>query len=283
MNPQKNDIFISYRRNGGFDTAKHLYDLLTHDGYRVSFDIDTLRNGNFDVSLFERVKQCKDFILIVDEHAFDRTLDGSVDPMHDWMRQELAYALRLEKNIIPIFLTGVNGFPSTLPEDIRDVAKKNGPEYNRYYFNDFYRRIKDNFLTSKPRKSSGKLFIISLSIILGLIIVGGIFGISYRQTHQTETISNENDSIKIPDAVPASILKRRLTEEDVEGKSKEELRVMRNYIYAVHGYEFNQPELMEEFLQYPWYEPKFKNEKDIRPYLNSVEKYNIEFIRKYEK
>lgn len=25
------DIFISYRRVGGFETAKHLYDLLRHD------------------------------------------------------------------------------------------------------------------------------------------------------------------------------------------------------------------------------------------------------------
>lgn len=45
------DIFISYRRQGGYDTAKHLNDLLVRDGYRVSFDIDTLRNGDFDVQL----------------------------------------------------------------------------------------------------------------------------------------------------------------------------------------------------------------------------------------
>ncbi len=37
------DIFISYRRDGGYETAKHLYDLLTRDGYKVSFDLDTLR------------------------------------------------------------------------------------------------------------------------------------------------------------------------------------------------------------------------------------------------
>ena len=42
----KYDIFISYRREGGYDTAKHLNDLLVRDGYRVSFDIDTLRNGD---------------------------------------------------------------------------------------------------------------------------------------------------------------------------------------------------------------------------------------------
>ena len=69
------DIFISYRRQGGYDTAKHLNDLLVRDGYRVSFDIDTLRNGDFDVQLLNRIDQCEDFILIVDEKAFERTLD----------------------------------------------------------------------------------------------------------------------------------------------------------------------------------------------------------------
>ena len=68
----KYDIFISYRRDGGYDTAKHLNDLLVRDGYKVSFDIDTLRSGNFDTQLLERIDQCKDFILIVDQHAFDR-------------------------------------------------------------------------------------------------------------------------------------------------------------------------------------------------------------------
>lgn len=71
----KYDIFISYRREGGYDTAKHLNDLQVRDGYRVSFDIDTLRNGDFDSQLLERIDQCKNFILIVNQHAFGRTLD----------------------------------------------------------------------------------------------------------------------------------------------------------------------------------------------------------------
>ena len=54
----KYDVFISYRREGGYDTAKHLNDLLVRDGYRVSFDIDTLRNGDFDVQLLERIEEC---------------------------------------------------------------------------------------------------------------------------------------------------------------------------------------------------------------------------------
>lgn len=107
----KYDIFISYRREGGYDTAKHLNDLLVRDGYKVSFDIDTLRNGDFDKQLLTRINQCKDFILIVDTHAFDRTLKPNFDPKKDWMRQELAHALKKDKNIIPVFLNEIKGFP----------------------------------------------------------------------------------------------------------------------------------------------------------------------------
>lgn len=148
----KYDIFISYRREGGYETAKHLYDLLTHDGYSVSFDIDTLRNGDFDSELLNRIDQCKDFVLIINKDCFVRTLDPSFNPQHDWLRQELAYALSKDKNIIPVFLNGIQSFPEGLPDDIAKVSKKNGPQYNRYYFNDFYKLLKEKFLTSTPRR-----------------------------------------------------------------------------------------------------------------------------------
>lgn len=59
------DIFISYRRDGGYETARHIYDLLKRDGYSVSFDQDNLMNGNFDKVLLDRIAKCKDFILDV--------------------------------------------------------------------------------------------------------------------------------------------------------------------------------------------------------------------------
>lgn len=145
----KYDVFISYRRDGGYDTAKHLNDLLVRDGYTVSFDIDTLRNGDFDIQLLSRIEECKDFILIVDRSAFDKTLDKNYDPSKDWMRCELAHALKHNKNVIPVFLAGVTGFPDGLPADIANVTKKNGPEYNHYYFDAFYERLKNNFMSSK--------------------------------------------------------------------------------------------------------------------------------------
>lgn len=50
------DVFISYRRDGGFDTAGRINDLLVSEGYSVSYDIDTLREGRFDKQLLERIE-----------------------------------------------------------------------------------------------------------------------------------------------------------------------------------------------------------------------------------
>lgn len=148
----KYDVFISYRRDGGFELAKHLYDLLSRDGYTVSFDIDTLRNGDFDKALIESIDNCQDFILIVDPKAFNRVFDPSFPAENDWMRQELAHSLTVGKNIVPIFLEGVSEFPANLPEDISAVTKKNASIYNRNYFDDFYRKLKEGFLTSKTNE-----------------------------------------------------------------------------------------------------------------------------------
>ena len=151
------DIFISYRRNGGYETAKHLFDLLSRDGYNVSFDIDTLRNGDFDVELLKRIEECTDFILILNQGAFDRTIDPDFDPQKDWLRQELAHALKLGKNIIPIMLNGFTEFPDNLPADVARVQKKNGPKYDQYYFDGFYNKLVDVFLeTPKPVKQTAQ-------------------------------------------------------------------------------------------------------------------------------
>lgn len=185
------DIFISYRRDGGYDTAKHLNDLLVRDGYNVSFDIDTLRNGDFDIQLLRRIDQCKDFILIIDKHAFDRTIDPKFDPKKDWLRCELSYALKKNKNIIPVFLAGTNGFPDNLPSDIAGVSKKNGPEYNRYFFNDFYKTLKMRFLHKKSISRYRIIGICLAFVLTGLLIYNLMQG-QDRDLTKNFVISTEN-------------------------------------------------------------------------------------------
>lgn len=184
----KYDVFISYRREGGYETAKHLNDLLVRDGYKVSFDIDTLRNGDFDVQLLERIEQCKDFILIIDPNAFDRTLDPTFDRNKDWLRIELAHALKHKKNIIPVFLAGITGFPEGLPDDVVGVVTKNGPEFNKYYFDDFYKKLKSRFLRSINRRR------ILFSVFLTMLLVIGLFIYILDKQNNPEYIQYQNPS-----------------------------------------------------------------------------------------
>lgn len=47
--------------------------------------------------------------------------------------------------------------------------------------------------------------------------------------------------------------------EDLENKSSRELRIMRNYIFARHGYIFKSDDLRQYFSQYDWYTPISRN------------------------
>ena len=72
---------------------------------------------------------------------------------------------------------------------------------------------------------------------------------------------------------------RYATADDLEWRSKDELRIMRNWIFARHGYSFKSEDLQEYFSQFPWYYPESTN---VTHLLNQVEKANIEKIKKYE-
>ncbi len=73
---------------------------------------------------------------------------------------------------------------------------------------------------------------------------------------------------------------RRLTEEDLSGLSKEELRIARNEIYARHGYMFKSADLKEYFGSKSWYQPIFNETSSLD--LNEYELYNVDFIKRHE-
>lgn len=147
----KYNVFISYRRQGGFEVAKLIKEYLARDGYSVSFDLDNLRNGDFNTELLNRIADCEDFILILDKNVFDATIKNNKKKEKgdsDWLRTELAEALNKGKNVIPIMLTGFEKFPEELPSDIAAVRYKNGPKYDKEYFDAFYEKLKLFFRNS---------------------------------------------------------------------------------------------------------------------------------------
>jgi predicted nucleic acid-binding Zn ribbon protein len=73
---------------------------------------------------------------------------------------------------------------------------------------------------------------------------------------------------------------RKLTEDDLKGKSAWELDIMRNEIYARHGRPFKMAKYRDYFLKQSWYKenPNFRDDQ-----LSQIERYNAWFILKYQK
>lgn len=127
------DVFISYRRDGGFETAWLLKKSLESKDIKVFLDVEELRSGLFDKRLLEEIARTPNYIIILHPGVLDRC-----QSQDDWLRQEIAQAIRTDRNIIPI-LKDEFEFPRTnqLPEDIRELPRHSGVPFNNLYFKAF--------------------------------------------------------------------------------------------------------------------------------------------------
>ena len=74
--------------------------------------------------------------------------------------------------------------------------------------------------------------------------------------------------------------KKLLNEDDVANMNAADLQIMRNEIFARHGYCFRKKNLREMFEDKDWYIP---NTVDVKNDLTEIEKKNIALIKRYEK
>jgi hypothetical protein len=72
---------------------------------------------------------------------------------------------------------------------------------------------------------------------------------------------------------------RYLTYNDLKNKSRWQLKIMRNEIYARHGFIFQTREMKNYFNNQSWYNPVYNN---VSHMLTSIEKSNIAYIKKFE-
>lgn len=72
--------------------------------------------------------------------------------------------------------------------------------------------------------------------------------------------------------------KERLTEEYLDQWDMETIQLVKNEIYARHGYVFRDEELQEYFSSKDWYEP---NPEFAPSLLNDIEKENLKIILQY--
>ena len=149
----------------------------------------------------------------------------------------------------------------------------------------------ENVQPASAKKSNAWIFIVLAVVLVAGLGVGGYF-IYQNFIKKTETINydtsvNNENSYYDNNAIDESeyeyeyeyLREREVTYDDVKDKSAEELRLMRNYIFARRGYIFESEDLKEYFEQFSWYVPLYY---DVTPRLSDIEKYNVNFIKEWE-
>ncbi|MCU0463992.1 MAG: SUMF1/EgtB/PvdO family nonheme iron enzyme [Anaerolineae bacterium] len=120
-------LFISYRRKSSdlmYRIAERLTQLLDAE---VFYDFAGMDSSDFERSLMKNLRESDVVLVIVTEHTFE---PGRIHRDDDWVRREIAEALRLEKPITLVLYEGLTP-PSDLPDDIRDIRKKHGLAFYR--------------------------------------------------------------------------------------------------------------------------------------------------------
>jgi len=122
--------FISYRREGGADTARAIREGLLRRGIHTFLDVDDLGSNYFDERLLREIENAPHFILILSTDSLDRCVSEE-----DWLGREIAHAIKTRRNIIPILKDGFRFPPrEVLPPKIADLPRYNGVDYSHRYF-----------------------------------------------------------------------------------------------------------------------------------------------------
>ncbi|MFO1152868.1 MAG: toll/interleukin-1 receptor domain-containing protein [Rhodospirillales bacterium] len=105
--PDERVIFISYRRSDAGGHARHLHEYLTKrfGEERVFFDRATIESGDvFPDALRRGVEKCVVLLALIGPEWLDITgADGRrLDDPDDFVRLEIALALKLGKKVIPV-------------------------------------------------------------------------------------------------------------------------------------------------------------------------------------
>jgi uncharacterized protein (TIGR02145 family) len=102
------------------------------------------------------------------------------------------------------------------------------------------------------------------------------FSIRSVATQQTQsaTIKSILNQGRFPQAT-----ERLLKVSDLQSLSKEDLKIMRNEIFARHGYIFTTEAMNAYFRKQSWYSPRYSN---VNSMLTNIEMKNIELIKRYE-
>lgn len=131
-NQKFSGIFVSYRRDDSSGHAGRLADrLVEHFGRnRIFMDIDTIEPGEDFVTVIENaVSSCDILIAVMGQKWLSAGGTGRFDNPNDFVRLEIATALRRDIRVIPVLVQRASmPKPQDLPEDLGKLTRRNAIE-----------------------------------------------------------------------------------------------------------------------------------------------------------
>lgn len=274
----KYDIFISYSRQDKetVDMICNHLDANNISYFRDIFDISI--SSTFTQTLADAILSCRLVLFIASKHSF----------ASNYTSKEVTFAYQNHIAIMPLLVdnTPMPTNYSFMFSDVQCMSLQNtsmqrliGDIDNLLAGNNTQiqapkhvpLRTQYNTRKGKKRGCLGTIFM-AIGILATLFFALVIIDTNSRNSSNTQVgiESIEGDFYHITGS-------RKLTEEDIKGKTKHELKIMRNEIYARHGYIFKDPILRDYFMQKSWYKPT-----TISVTFNDIEQYNVRFIQLHE-
>lgn len=272
------DIFISYSRQD-IEVVDKICKHLEANGITYFRDIFDIAISNiFPQTLADGILSSKLVLFIASQHSF----------ASNYTSKEVTFAYQNHITILPLAVddTPMPTRYSFMFSDVQCLSLTNTPIQR--LMEDIKKVLSEHNDTNQPAQQiqvaqpkmsvakkgvslKGIVAIILASIIIVTALGVGAYYFLADKTTTTEITYNSADEYY---HITGS---RKLTYDDIKGLSNRELRIMRNEIYARHGYIFQDAMLRDHFLQKSWYTPQTKNVA-----LSNIEQYNVLFIKSYE-
>lgn len=186
-------VFISYRRRT-WAFAHRLADSLRQKIVGdVFIDVDSIDESDFEQSILRHIQQCDVFLLIVSPETFD---PDRIYRERDWVRREVAEALRLELPIVLALVEGIR-LPALedLPSDIREVRSKHGIEFYPRYFDAGIEELAEFIERLGSKRRPRKRVLVMAAAVAILLVAGGLALLTFGQPEAPAEVATQQPEI----------------------------------------------------------------------------------------
>lgn len=189
-------IFINYRRDDAPGVAGRLYDHLARKftGGKLFIDVDAIKPGlDFVKQLDTQVSQCDALLAVIGPHwlaAADSKGKRRLDDPHDYVRIEIASALKRDIPVIPVLIDDAEmPAEADLPEDLAPLARRHALELRHTRFASDADAIVSALHTVLPEttKKNRKAIPLIAAGVVALVLIGGAIWWLTRTSPGTQT------------------------------------------------------------------------------------------------